>query len=109
MKEISLRPYPWKLYFVRSSEGFEQAHKELFGSAHPLADHIGGQFAFNEGPNETGTYLVYAEAGHFLAHEMAHVVLDVFDRIGSSPSSGNGEPFCYLLQQLIYDATGVDA
>ena len=40
-----------------------------------------------------------------MAHELAHVALHVFERCGIDPRSGNGEPFCYLLSQLMLDAS----
>jgi hypothetical protein len=35
---------------------------------------------------------------------VAHVVLHVFERCGIDPISGNGEPFCYMLSQILIDA-----
>jgi hypothetical protein len=43
-------------------------------------------------------------APHTLAHEFSHVVLHVFERCGIDPREGSGEPFCYLLSQLLLDA-----
>ena len=39
-----------------------------------------------------------------MAHEMSHVALNVFEDIGSNPVECNGEPFCYLLEQLLEDS-----
>lgn len=50
------------------------------------------------------TYLVWASNPHTLAHELAHTVLHVFERCGIDPREAGGEPFCYLLSQLILDA-----
>ena len=50
------------------------------------------------------TYLVWGKKPHNLAHEISHTVLHVFKRCGIDPREGNGEPFCYMLSQLILDA-----
>lgn len=36
-----------------------------------------------------------------LAHEMAHVALEIIDRAGFTAEAGNQEPFCYLLGYLV--------
>ena len=50
------------------------------------------------------TYIVWADSAAVMAHELSHVILDVFDDCGIDPVSGNGEPFCYMLSQLMLDA-----
>jgi hypothetical protein len=50
------------------------------------------------------TYLIWAKDAAQLAHEIAHVVLHVFERCGIDPRECNGEPFCYMLSQLMIDA-----
>lgn len=39
-----------------------------------------------------------------LAHELSHVVLHVFERCGIDPREALGEPFCYMLGQLMLQA-----
>ena len=36
-----------------------------------------------------------------LAHEMAHVALNICQNVGIDPQSSGGEPFCYLLDALV--------
>jgi hypothetical protein len=36
-----------------------------------------------------------------MAHEMAHVALDILEWAGFDAQAGNQEPFCYLLGHLI--------
>lgn len=35
-----------------------------------------------------------------LLHEIAHVCLNAVEHVGFHPKDGNGEPFCYLLDNL---------
>lgn len=104
MKELSLRPYNGKLYFAKTKRGYEKAHKRLFNDGDVLHCAQEGRFAGGCGPDGMWTYLVYAEKPHILAHEMSHVVLEVFERCGIDPRAANGEPFCYMLSQLILEA-----
>lgn len=50
------------------------------------------------------TYLVWGKNPHTLAHELAHAVLHVFERCGIDPREARGEPFCYMLSQLLLEA-----
>jgi hypothetical protein len=49
------------------------------------------------------TYIVWATTPTYLAHELSHVVLDLFQLCGIDPRQADGEPFCYLLSQLLLD------
>jgi hypothetical protein len=51
------------------------------------------------------TYLVYSNSPDVLAHELTHVLLHVWERCGMNPSDSGGEAFCYMLSQLMLDAT----
>lgn len=104
MKEISLRPYHGRLFLVKTVKQYEKAHKKLFKTPDVLTCAQGGRFTGGEGKDGMWTYLVFAKNNHFLAHEMAHVVLHVFERCGINPIDGNGEPFCYMLSQLLIDS-----
>jgi hypothetical protein len=50
------------------------------------------------------TFLVWGENSAYLAHELAHVILFMFERCSIDPRESNGEPFCYMLSQLLLDA-----
>lgn len=102
--EVSLRPYNGRLFVARTVEEYKAAHKRVFASDDELTCATEGRFAGGEGKDGLWTYLVWAEKPHTLAHELAHVALHVFERCGIDPRSGNGEPFCYLLGQLMLDA-----
>jgi hypothetical protein len=41
---------------------------------------------------------------HTLAHELSHCLLHVFERCGIDPIQAGGEPFCYMLSQLMMEA-----
>jgi len=104
MKEISLRPYPGRLFFVTSKNAYKKAHQRLFKESDQISLGIDGRFAGVS--NDTGqwTYLVYASKFHTLAHELSHVILHIFEVCDIDPREGNGEPFCYMMSQLTSEA-----
>ena len=104
MKELSLRPYNGKLYFAKSKKDYLRAHEKVFAEPDVLTCATEGRFTGGKGKDGMWTYLIWAETHPILAHEMSHAVLHTFERCGIDPISGNGEPFCYLLSQLMLDA-----
>lgn len=104
VKELSLRPYNGRLFVAKSAKAYERAHQQIFKTPDVLTCAQGGRFSGGEGKDGMWTYLVWASAPHTLAHEMAHVILHVFERCGIDPREGAGEPFCYMLSQLLLDA-----
>lgn len=99
--ELSLRPYPGRLLVALTKESYEETHQRVFGISDTLTDAQAGRFSIVEVPGAEWTFLIWASNPHTLAHELSHVVLDVFDRCGIDPREGGGEPFCYMLSQLI--------
>lgn len=104
MTEISIRPYTGRLFFCHSVADYERTHKRIFKTPDVLTCNIEGRFSAGEGTDGMWTYVVYAESPRVMAHEFSHVVLHVFERIGADPREANGEPFCYMLSQLMLDA-----
>jgi len=105
MRKLSLAPYNGQLFLVRTAKAYEKAHRKLFKARDKITVAQAGRFFGGEGKNRKWTYLVWASEPHILAHELAHVVFHVFERCGVHTSGGNDEPFCYLLSQLILDAS----
>jgi len=105
MRELSLRPYTGRLFITKTKKEYESAHKKLFKTPDILNCSQIGRFSGGEGKDGIWTYLVYAESPSTTAHEFSHVIFHVFDRCGIAPDAGNEEPFCYLLGQLILDAS----
>lgn len=103
LRELSLRPYHGRLFFASTKSGYEAAHKRIFREPDVLTCAQEGRFSAGQGKDGMWTYLVWAEEPHTIAHELSHVVLHVFERCGIDPREGNGEPFCYMLSQLIRD------
>lgn len=103
-RRISLRPYNGNLYFATSRSMYEREVVRLFGEHDKLNEGQQGRFFGGCGPDHMWTYLVWAANPHSLAHEMSHVVLHVFERCGIDPREANGEPFCYMLSQVIMEA-----
>ena len=104
MKELSLRPYHGRLFIVKTAKEYERAHQKLFKTPDVLTCAQAGRFNGGEGKYGMWTYLIWWKKPHNVAHEISHVVLHVFERCGIDPREGNGEPFCYMLSQLILEA-----
>jgi hypothetical protein len=104
VRELSLRPYHGRLFVASSTVAYERAHQRIFKTPDVLNCEQEGRFSGGEGNDGMWTYLVWAEKPHTLAHELSHVVLHVFERCKIDPREGNGEPFCYMLSQLIFEA-----
>ena len=104
MRELSLRPYHGRLFVAKTRKGYEKAHKKLFKTPDVLTCAQAGRFSGGEGHDGMWTYLVWGKEPHTLAHEMAHAVLHLFERCGIDPREAGGEPFCYMLSQLLLEA-----
>lgn len=104
MKELSLRPYNGRLFVAKSRRDYERAHAKLFKTPDVLTCAQEGRFSGGEGRDGAWTYLVWGKNLHSLVHELSHVVLHVFERCCIDPRSGGGEPFCYMLSQLVLDS-----
>lgn len=105
MRELSLRPYNGRLFVVRNKAEYSKAHVRIFRKPDVLTCGQDGRFSGGEGKDGMWTYLVYAGKNHSLVHELSHVVLHVFERCNIDPRDSNGEPFCYMLSQLMLDYT----
>ena len=103
LRELSLRPYPGMVFVTKDRKAFERAAKELFNRDEDLRGKA-GRFLQEPCWYHPHTALVWWTKPETLAHELAHVVLDIFGCCGIDPSSGSGEPFCYLLSQLYLEA-----
>ena len=105
IQKINLRPYIGTLYVTRTQAQFRSAYKRLFADDDcGLSDNDGGRYI--RGPHRQTralTYLVWAEEGRHMVHELAHVVLDLFETVGVAPCSSGGEAFCYMLGKLCED------
>lgn len=104
MKELSLKPYSGRLFLAKSKKEYERANRAIFKENDKILDGMQGRFAAGRDADGMWTYLVWASDTPQLAHEFSHVVLDMFDRCGIDPREANGEPFCYMISQLLIDA-----
>lgn len=102
--ELSLRPYIGTLWLARTREAYDREHKRIFNVEDHHKTNQAGRFAVGESENGALAYLIWASNAHTLAHELSHVILDVFERVGIDPRAAGGEPFCYMLSQLLLDA-----
>lgn len=99
--EISLRPYNGRLFAANTRKEYEAAHIALFNEPDVLLCDQQGRFSGGKGRDGLWTYLIWANSPSTWAHEVAHVILHTFERLGIDARSGNGEPFCYLLSQIL--------
>lgn len=100
LKKLSLRPYPGEIRVCKSKKEYKKEHLALFGESISLD----GKYGRMDGDGKKIIYLVWGCDTARLAHELAHVILHSFSVIGIDPREGNGEPFCYLLSQLLLEA-----
>jgi hypothetical protein len=107
MKRLSLRPYNGSLYVCSDEEDYQRAHKRVFGKRDVPLSSAGceGRFTGGQGADGKWAYLIWYSSAHTLAHELSHCVLHVFERCGIDPREAGGEPFCYMLSQLMMEAT----
>lgn len=104
VKELSLKPYPGRLFLAANRKAYEEGHQALFRKPDMLTCSQGGRFSGGCGRDNKWTYIVWASKPAYLAHEFSHVILHTFDYCGIDPRQAGGEPFCYLLSQLLLDA-----
>lgn len=103
-KKLSLRPYNGNLWIAYTREQYESLYLRLFKTPDVLTCAQVGRMNGGEGKDGTWTYVIWGEGTPQIAHELSHVVLHVFERCGIDPREAGGEPFCYLLSQLLIDA-----
>lgn len=108
MKRLSLRPYNGSLYVCKTLKSYQKANVEVFGERDIAMDKptgSEGRFVGGCGADGKWAYVIWYTSPHTLAHELSHVVLEVFLRCGIDPREAGGEPFCYMLSQLMLEAT----
>lgn len=103
ISEISLRPYPGRLFYAKTKESYEKFHRILFTESDPLHPSMEGRFVTGSDKDGKLVYIIWSTDEATLAHEISHVILHLFERIGIDPRQANGEPFCYMLSQLMKD------
>lgn len=107
VRTLSLRPYPGEIKLFDDLKHFRAYYEAHTGEKYPYTDEPkGGRYVRLEGNGTEmdAKWLVYGRKPHVLAHEFTHILLQVWKRIGSEPHEGGGEPFCYMLSQLMLDA-----
>jgi hypothetical protein len=105
VKKISLKPYPGEVIFCSDKAEFERLYKKISGKPHQIGHDVGGRTVeFGAKGKRPWTFLIFAKRKDTLAHEIGHVLLRLFEYIGSDPREGDGEPFCYMLSHLMTEA-----
>lgn len=105
MRKLSLRPYHGEVWLCESLRELRKTYKAQTKEKYPYEDDPdGGRYVRLDGGKGGPVWLVYASGHAALAHEFAHVLLHTFRVIGHDPTHGDGEPFCYMLSQLMLEA-----
>ncbi len=104
MKELSLRPYNGRLFVAKTLADYQRGHKQVFKEPDVLTCATAGRFTGGNGKDGLWTYLIWAPTPPLMAHELSHAILHTFERCGIDPREANGEPFCYMLSQLMLEA-----
>lgn len=105
-KRAQLAPYPGSVCRFNSWQDLRGYYEKQVGPYPYQNDEPnGGRFIYVENAKNASKseYLVFGREPHVFAHELSHAILDLFKRVGIDPREGNGEPFCYLLSQLMLD------
>jgi len=103
MKTLPMRPYPGEVHVAANKKEYQAKHKEMFGHEDDLNGKSGRMVGRNLSPRGV-EYLVWGAKPCYLAHEISHVILNSFESIGIDPREAGGEPFCYMLSQLLLEA-----
>ncbi len=101
----SLRPYSGQVSICKTLAEYHKAHRKVFGEMENVSlDGKNGRMC--GGCNAAGywQYVIWGRDMPALVHELSHVVLHLFERCDIDPRGCGGEPFCYLLQQLVVDS-----
>jgi hypothetical protein len=105
MKKIPLLPYHGHLWSCESHSEMVDAYLKLTGDDYPYPEALDNHGRYIKIDIDDGPiWLVYAITSVAMAHEVAHVLLKTFDKIGHNPTQGDGEPFCYMLSHLMNEA-----
>lgn len=106
MKTLSLRPYFGRVKVCATVHEYQREYKKLFGheDEHMTDDKQGRMSGRYCEKKRSPTYVVWARNRSYLAHELSHVILHVFELADIDPRAANGEPFCYMLSQLMLEA-----
>ncbi len=105
-KELDLRPYLGKIILCRTLEELKSECTALTGQDYPFDDDDpeGGRYIQLNGENNDVRWLVWGNDFKCVVHELCHVLLHTFGKIGHDPTDGDGEPFCYMLSALMDEA-----
>lgn len=109
VKKLSLRPYLGEVWVCASIKSLHKAYRKHTQTPYPYQDDPGGgRFIWLKGDCPADhLFLIWAATPHALAHEISHVLLHTFKEIGHDPREGDGEPFCYMLSQLLLETREV--
>ncbi len=104
MKELSLRPYFGSVRVCKTRKEYQKHYKALHGEKdNDLTGRSSGRMSGRVYEDRAPVFVVWAAAPCYLAHELSHVILWVFEKAGIDPREANGEPFCYMLSQLLLE------
>lgn len=98
-KQVLIQPYGYWLTVFSDWGEYSKEVKKRTGKALNDKEKPAGKTHFLARNGER-LLLVYAQDDATLAHELTHVILMIFEEIGSDPRESNGEPAAYLMSYL---------
>ena len=105
MKKLAMRPYPGHVIVCKTRKEYQREHRRMFGSKDEgLTKRNSGRMTGRTLDPQGVEYLVWAAAPCYLAHELSHVILNCFESVRIDPIASGGEPFCYMLSQLMLES-----
>ena len=103
--KLSLRPYSGTLFVMRDRNVYAKKYRSLFGGESRIDEDVEGRCVCGTSKNGRWCCIVFAGTPWDMAHELAHAVNAIFERVGIQTKVENDEPFCYMLSQLMKDAS----
>lgn len=105
MRRLYLRPYPGVILLCKNRGEYKKWSAWCNdGKPDDISPSAQGRMCLHKYKNNMPHFTVWATDSARLAHEFSHCILMTFSDCGIDPIAANGEPFCYLLSQLLIEA-----
>ena len=99
-----MRPYPFDMYVTSDESTFTKIRKREFGDVKKIEEDQHGFFSCGTSIKGRRVCIVYARTKPALVHEIAHLVIYVFEKVGIPINDSGSEAFAYMIEQLFRDS-----
>ena len=102
LKKIKIPLYGGHIWFFTDVSAYNEASNQLDEDSGESHERGVGMTRVYVDEEDRRIYMVgvFDKGLQTLVHELGHVTIIVCEYAGIDPRSGNGEPFCYLLDYL---------